>query len=115
MQNVLGTRVGALVRGLNRQLPAYADRRERAIEGAGLAAEDRGMFRSGARMRDQVRAGIDVDRDRMNYEAETRDRIAELYSTNALDVARKRRELAERGIDGAQNVQIANANAGIYQ
>jgi hypothetical protein len=40
----------------------------------------------------------------MDFEAETRDRIAELYSTNAMDVARRRRELAERGIDSAQTV-----------
>jgi len=113
LQNVLGTRVGALVRGLGRKLPYYADQRERAIEGAGQAAESRGLYRSGARMKAQTRAGIDVDRDRMDFESDTRDRIAELYSNNALDVARKRRELAEQGINSAQTVQINNAQAGL--
>lgn len=114
IQNVLGTRVGALVRQLGRELPAYADKRERAIEGAGIAAEGRGFFRSGARMTQQNRAGMDVDRERMNFEASIRDQIAELYGTSALDIARLRRDLAEQGITGAQNVTLANAEAGIY-
>ena len=114
LQNVLGTRVGALTRQLGRELPAYADKRERAVEGAGNAAESRGFFRSGARMQDQARAGIDVDRERMNFEASIRDEIADLYGTGALDIARLRRDLAEQGITGAQNVTLANAAAGIF-
>ena len=114
IQNILGTRVGALVRQLGRELPAYADKRDRAVEGAGMAAESRGLFRSGARMTQQNRAGMDVDRERMNFEASIRDQIAELYGTSALDIARLRRDLAEQGITGAQNVTLANAAAGIY-
>lgn len=114
LNNVLGTRVGALTRSIGRELPAYADKRAEAIESAGNAAESRGFYRSGQRMTDQFRAGRDVDRERMNFEATTRDQIAELYSTNALDVARIRRELIEKGITGAQDVAIANAQAGIY-
>lgn len=114
LNTVLGNRVGAIVRGIGRQLPAYAEQRVRAVEGAGNAAESRGMFRSGARMQDQARAGMDVDRERMNYEAEQRDKLGELYSTHAMDVARLRRELAEQGITGAQNVTLANAQAGKF-
>lgn len=65
-------------------------------------------------MRDQFRAGRDVDRERMNFEAEIMDNLSDLYSTNALDIARLRRGLAEEGITGAQNVTIANAEAGIF-
>lgn len=114
LNNVLGTRVGALTRSIGRALPAYADKRAEAIEGAGNAAESRGFFRSGQRMTNQFRAGRDVDRERMNFEAETRDKMADLYGTNALDIARIRREMIERGITGAQDVAITNAEAGIY-
>ncbi len=65
-------------------------------------------------MTDQFRAGSDVDRERMNFEANIRDQIAELYGTNALDIARLRQGLTEQGINGAQDVTLANANAGIY-
>lgn len=114
LNNVLGTRVSALVRQLGRELPAYADKRERAVEGAGSAAESRGFFRSGQRMTDQARAGYDVDRERNNFESGIRDQIAEMYGVNALDIARIRQGLAEQGITGAQNVTLANANAGIF-
>ena len=114
LNNVLGTRVSALVRQLGRELPAYADKRERAVEGAGNAAESRGFYRSGQRMTDQFRAGNDVDRERNNFEAGIRDQIAEMYGVNALDIARIRQGLAEQGITGAQNVTLANANAGIF-
>lgn len=111
---MVANRAGALVRRLGRELPAYADRRAEAVEGAGRAAESRGFYRSGARMRDQFRAGRDVDRERMNFEAEIMDQLSDLYSGNALDIARLRRNLAEQGITGAQNVTLANAEAGIY-
>ena len=114
LNNVLGTRVSALVRQLGRELPAYADKRERAVEGAGNASESRGFFRSGQRMTDQARAGYDVDRERNNFESGIRDQIAEMYGVNALDIARIRQGLAEQGITGAQNVTLANANAGIF-
>lgn len=114
LQNVLGTRIGALTRQLGRELPAYADKRDQAVENAGLAAESRGFFRSGQRMTDQARAGLAVDRERNNFEANIRDQMAELYGTNAMDIARLRQQLAEQGITGAQNVTLANANAGIY-
>ena len=114
LNNVMANRVSSIVRGIGRALPAYADKRAEAIEGAGRAAENRGFFRSGARMRDQFRAGRDVDRERMNFEAQARDQITDLYATNAMDIARLRRELAEQGITGAQNVTLANAEAGIF-
>ena len=102
------------MRQLGRELPAYADKRERAVEGAGNASESRGFFRSGQRMTDQARAGYDVDRERNNFESGIRDQIAEMYGVNALDIARIRQGLAEQGITGAQNVTLANANAGIF-
>jgi len=114
LNNVLGTRVSSLVRQLGRELPAYADKRERAVEGAGNAAESRGFFRSGQRMTDQFRAGYDVDRERNNFEAGIRDQIAELYGVNALDIARIRQGLTEEGINGAQQVTLNNAQGGIY-
>jgi len=55
-----------------------------------------------------------VDRERNNFESGIRDQIAEMYGVNALDIARIRQGLAEQGITGAQNVTLANANAGIF-
>lgn len=112
--NILGQRQGALVRQLGRQLPAYADQRTEAVEAAGAASEARGLYRSGARMRDQFRAGRDVDRARMDFEAGIRDQLGELSAMNALDIARLRRGLVEEGITGGQNVTLANAEAGIF-
>lgn len=112
--NILtGHRVNSLTRQLGRALPAYADKRKEAIRGAGYAAEDRGMFASGLRMRDQTEAARDVDRERLDFEAQIRDSIGEIYMTSAMDIAQLRRQLMEQGLSAAQANAIANAEAGI--
>lgn len=112
--NILNTRVGALTRQLGRKLPAYAEAKAQAIKGTGQEYEGRGFFRSGNRVQEQARVGRESDRERMDYEADVRDQIAELYGVSAMDIARLRREQAEQAILGAQNTAINNANAGIY-
>ena len=110
---LLGHRVGALTRELARGLPAYAVQRERAVEDTGNTWEDRGMYRSGNRIKGQFDAASDVDRERMDFEARIRDQIAEQYIMTAVDVAEMRRQLMEAGLDGASATAIANAQAGL--
>ena len=87
--------------------------REKAVDQAGSSWEDRGLYQSGGRMSDQAEAGQDVDRQRMDFEAGIRDQVSEQYLTTALDVARLRRELTEKGMSAAQANAIASAQAGL--
>ena len=112
--NILaGTRADALQRQLNRGLPAYAEQREQAVEGAGDAAESRGMYRSGRRMTEQARVGRESDRARMDFETGIRDQMTELFLNNAMQIATIRRDFLERGYDYATANAIANAQAGL--
>lgn len=114
IQNILGTRVGALTRQLGRQLPAYAAQKEQSLKEVGQNYEGRGFYRSGSRIGEQNRVGLEADRQRNDFEAGIRDQIAELYGTSAMDLGRLRRQQAEEAIAAQQNAAIANANAGIY-
>ena len=114
LQNVAALRVNSLTRQLGRELPAYAEQRDRAVRQVGESFEDRGVYRSGMRQVRQADAGREVDRARNNFEAGIRDQISGTYATGAADIAALRRQLAEQGITSAQTVAVNNANSGIY-
>jgi hypothetical protein len=114
IQNILGTRVGALTRQLGRTLPAYADQKQQALKETGQGYESRGFYRSGNRMDEQARVGREQDRTALDFEAGIRDQIAELYGVSAMDLARLQREQTEQAMAAQQAATIAAAQAGIY-
>lgn len=89
-------RVSSLTRGLTRRMPVYADRAERSQEGVTSDFEDRGLYRSGARLVAQQRAANDVERDRLEDIAGTQDGVADAYAGGARTVAALRRQQTEQ-------------------
>lgn len=114
LQNVANQRVSALTRQMARQLPVYAQNRQQGIENVGNSWEDRGLYKSGGRIKGQADSALASDRQRDEYLAGARDDIASTYLTTAADIARLRRGLAEQGITSAQTVAMNNASSGIY-
>jgi hypothetical protein len=89
-------RISSLNRALARHLPAYADQKRQAVQGVADSYEERGLFRSGGRLRDQVDAGNAVDRNRLEYIANTQDQSAGVNSDLARSIADLRRRAAEQ-------------------
>jgi hypothetical protein len=89
-------RISSLNRALQRHLPAYADQKRQAEQGVADSYEERGLYRSGGRLRDQVDAGNAVDRNRLEDIANTQDQSAGVNADLARNIADLRRQAAER-------------------
>lgn len=109
----LAIRTSSLSRQLARQLPAYDDQAQRSQEGISNSYEDRGMFRSGARLVAQQRQATDDDRAKLNFTAGVTDQLSGATLSTAADVARIRRGTAEEELAARGRVAEAGATAGV--
>lgn len=96
IQGEIARRTSQITRGLERRQPVYADQMERGLEQDAHSFEDRGLYRSGARLVAQQRTATDIDRARLEDESGVRDQIANLEQSGAAQVAALRRQTAEQ-------------------
>lgn len=90
------SRISALRRGLNLRLPDYEEREKRGMEGVGEDYENRGLFRSGARLVAQQRLANDTQQDKLNDTLGTNEAVADIERNMAGTIARIRRDRAEK-------------------
>lgn len=95
---------------INRRAAGFEEEKRLGNRGIGLEAEDRGLFQSGMRMRDQSDYTNDVDRRRLEFEAGQRNDLDDLLRRNqaeieGLQLERSERELEARDRVGRQNEQ----------
>lgn len=90
------TRISALRRGLNMRLPDYAEGEKRGLESVGEDFENRGLFRSGARLVAQQRVSDDQQKAKLGDIAGVQDEVAQTSAALARSVAGLRRARAEQ-------------------
>ena len=101
-------------RQVHRQLPSFDDRIAREGEAISADAEQRGVFRSGATMRNLARSRTDIEKERAETMAQLRDQVTGIHLDAASQVARLRRGRAEAELEGRtrQTERAAQASYG---
>lgn len=95
---------------INRRAAGFQEEKRLGQRDIGISAEDRGLFQSGMRMRDQSDFTNDVDRRRLEFEQGQRNDLDELLRRNqaeieGLQLERSERELETRDRVGRENAQ----------
>lgn len=107
----LARKQGALSRQLERAAPRFADELRQAGTQVEQDFTNRGLYRSGARMTDQVDAENAARRNELDFRAGIADQRGDLISGATRDIADLRRQAADRALDSRQSAALAAANS----
>ena len=103
-RGAVAQRISALQRALNLRLPAYDAANQQSQENISNDFENRGLFRSGARLVSQQRSEDTSNRQRLGDVASTYDQMAGAQGDLAQQVATLRRQRAEQELNARQNI-----------
>lgn len=107
----LARKKGALGRQIDRAAPRFADQGRQALTNVQNDFTNRGLFRSGARMVNQVDATNEVRRNQIDFNAGVYEQAGDLQAQAQRDIAERRRQAADQALQGRTNAALAAANA----
>lgn len=108
----LARKQGSMKRQLARAQPRFADELRQAETGVQSDFTNRGLYRSGARMVEQVDAGNRVRRDQLEFNSGISDQMGDLNSAAMRDIAEGRRQAMDMALTSRQTAAINRANSG---
>jgi hypothetical protein len=107
----LARKQGSMKRQLARAQPRFADELRQAEKGVETDFTNRGLYRSGNRMVEQVDAGNRVRRDQLEFNSGISDQMGDLSSAAMRDIAEGRRQAMDMALTSRQTAAINAANA----
>lgn len=107
----LARRQGQLGRQLDRAAPRFADELRQAETGVKNDFTGRGLYRSGARMVNQVDAGNVVRRNEADFRAGIADQSADMTSDAMKTIAEYRRKAMDQALTSRQTAALNAANS----
>jgi hypothetical protein len=112
LRSAIATRLGNIQRELARQLPRIGEQEQEAIQRVADAYENRGLYRSGARLVDQARMQREYGYRRSDLERAAMDEQTALAQQLAQQVAAMRRRQAEEDLATRSRLAIGYAGGG---